>query len=111
MSLLGTVGLLVVVLVHTALTAVATRYIRLRLRTSWGRALYAGLLVPVLLVVTTIVLTGGLGLGGTLDRQTALLVVLVLPLTLGYAIDLFWMPAPDEIELPDTTDARDRSRR
>lgn len=103
-SLLGAAGLLIVVAVHTFLTAVATRYIRLRLNTRWGRALYAGLLVPILLVITTIVLTGGLGLGTSLDRQTALLVVLVLPLTLGYAIDLFWMPAPDEIELPDTTE-------
>lgn len=103
-SLLGAVGLLIVVAVHTFLTAVATRYIRLRLNTRWGRALYAGLLVPVLLVITTIVLTGALGLGASLDRQTALLVVFVLPLTLGYAIDLFWMPAPEDIELPDTTD-------
>lgn len=103
-SLLGAVGLLIVVAVHTFLTAVATRYIRLRLNTRWGRALYAGLLVPILLVGTTIVLTGALGLGASLDRQTALLVVLVLPLTLGYAIDLFWMPAPEDIELPDTTD-------
>lgn len=103
-SLLGAVGLLVVVAVNTFLTAVATRYVRLRLDTRWGRALYAGLLVPVLLVITTIVLTGALGLGASLDRQTALLVVLVLPLTLGYAIDLFWMPAPEDIELPDTTD-------
>ncbi len=103
-SLLGAVGLAVVVVVHTFLAAVATRYVRLRLQTTWGRALYAGLLVPVLLVVSTLVLTGALGLGGALDRQTAVLVVLVIPLTLGFSLDLFWMPAPDEVELPDTTE-------
>jgi len=101
------VGLVVVVVVHTLLAAVTTRYVRLRLNTQWGRALYAGLLVPVLLVLSTLVLTGALGLGGSLGRRTALLVVLVLPLTLGYAIDLFWMPAPDEVELPETADTGD----
>ncbi len=103
-SVVGAAGLAVVVVVHTLLTAVATRYVRLRLRTRWGRALYAGTLVPVLLVVSTLVLTGALGLGASLGRRSALLAVLVVPLTLGYAIDLFWMPAPDEVELPDTTD-------
>ena len=98
-----------VVAVHALLAAVATRYVRLRLRTQWGRALYAGLLVPVLLVPSTLVLTvtDALGLGGSLGRRTALLVVLVLPLTLEYAIDPFWTPAPDEVELPDTTDPPD----
>lgn len=103
-SPVGAVGLAVVVVVHTVLTAVATRYVRLRLSTPWGRALYAGLLVPLLLVASTLLLTGALGLGGTLDRQTALLVVLVAPLTLGYAVDLFWMPAPEEVTLPETAE-------
>jgi hypothetical protein len=25
-----------------------------------------------------------------------------VPLSLGIAVDYFWMPAPDEVEVPDT---------
>jgi len=29
-------------------------------------------------------------------------VVVAIPLVLGVTIDYVWMPAPDEVELPDT---------
>jgi hypothetical protein len=115
-SIGAAVGLLIVVAVHTFLTAVATRFFRVRLRTGWGSAVYAAVFVPLVLVASTIVLTGGLGLGSGLgDRTVAVLIVLVLPLVLGFTIDLFWMPSPDEVELPDTvtdpTDQEPRRRR
>lgn len=104
-SALGLVGLLVVVGVNTAIAAVATRFLRIRMNTRWGQVVYVGLVVPALVFVSTLVLSGVLGLGSTLgDRTTAIMVAFVLPLVLGFSVDLFWMPHPDDVELPDTTD-------
>ncbi|PSQ42003.1 hypothetical protein BRD17_09815 [Halobacteriales archaeon SW_7_68_16] len=100
-SLVAAVGLTMLVGVNTLVAAVLTRYFRLRLSTRWGSALYTALFGPVALVIVTLLLSGGLGLGGDLGgRETALLVSVVVPLTLGYAIDLFWMPPPDAVDLP-----------
>lgn len=102
-SVASLVGFLVIVAVHTLVATVATRYFRVRLKTQWGAALFALAATPVLLVVSTLVLSGVFGLGGDLgDRNTVLFVVVLLPLTLGYSIDLFWLPSPEEIDLPDT---------
>lgn len=106
-SLASAVGLLLIVGVHTLFAAVATRFFRLRLETQWGAVIYSLLLIPVALVGSTIFLSGVLGLGGNLgSREMVLTVVIVLPLALGYTIDVFWMPHPDEIELPETTENR-----
>jgi hypothetical protein len=106
-SVASLVGFLVIVGVHTVIATVATRYFRVQLKTRWGAAVFALLITPVVLVVSTLFLSGLLGLGGDLgDRSTALFVVVLLPLTLGYSIDLFWLPSPEEIDLPDTR--RDR---
>jgi hypothetical protein len=100
-STVGLVGLVVVLAVHTALSAVTTRYFRVRMKTTWGRAVYAATFVPLLLVVSTLVLTGPVGLGESLGGPTAAVTVVVLvPMVLGYSIDLFWMPAPEEVDLP-----------
>ena len=102
-SVASIVGFLVIVAVHTLVATVAARYFRVRLKTRWGAAIFALVTTPVLLVVSTLVLSGVLGLGSDLgDRNTALFVVILLPLTLGYSIDLFWLPSPEEIDLPDT---------
>ncbi|WP_435347696.1 hypothetical protein [Haloarchaeobius sp. HRN-SO-5] len=102
-SLVGAVGLLVLVLVNTALAAVATRFFRQRLDTDWGSIIYVVVVTPFVLLVTTLLLSGVLGLGGDLgSRNLALLVAIALPLVLGVSVDFFWMPSPDEIELPDT---------
>ncbi|WP_135821196.1 hypothetical protein [Halostella litorea] len=104
-SVSAAVGFVVLVGVHTLIAAVATRYFRVQLKTQWGSAAFALLLTPLLLVVSTLVLSGVLGIGGNLgDRNTAVFVVILLPLVLGYAIDMFWLPAPEEIELPDTAE-------
>ncbi|PSQ16580.1 hypothetical protein BRD00_10505 [Halobacteriales archaeon QS_8_69_26] len=110
------VGLLVVVGGHTLITVVVTRFFRIRMNTSWGAAVYAATVTPVVLLVTTLLLTGPLGIGAWLgDRTLALFVVLFFPLGLGYAIDLFWLRSPEEIaeemDLPDTTDRRRPGRR
>ena len=103
-SVSAAIGFVVIVGLHTLMATVATRYFRVQLKTQWGSAAFALLLTPLLLVVSTLVLSGVLGIGGNLgDRNTAVFVVVLLPLVLGYSIDMFWLPAPEEIDLPDTT--------
>ncbi|WP_049900468.1 hypothetical protein [Halococcus agarilyticus] len=102
-SIADLVGLVVVVGVNATVAALATRFIRVRLDTQWGVALYVALLVPTTLFVLTLVTTGPVGLGPDLGGAIAVLgVAVLLPLALGVAFDFFWMPAPEEVELPDT---------
>lgn len=98
------VGVLVIVAIHTVIAAVSTRYFRVTLDTAWGAAIYTVLLVPLIYVATTLVLSGALGLGGAVfgERSTMLAVTWAFPFTLGYVIDVLWMPDPEEVELPDT---------
>lgn len=110
-SPLEAVGILFIVVVHTFLAATGTRFFRIRMNTRWGRALYAAIFVPLLLVASTILLTGALGIGSDIGRSAAVMLVLVVPLILGYSIDLFWIPSPDEIDLPDTAESNDPDRR
>ena len=103
MSVLGLLELAVIVVVHTAIAAVATRLLRVRLDSQWGPVVYAVVLIPVVLVVSTLLLSGILGLGPNLgDTGTALFVLVAIPLALGVTIDYVWMPAPEDVELPDT---------
>ncbi|AZH26629.1 hypothetical protein [Haloplanus aerogenes] len=88
---------------NTLITAVLTRFFRLQLKTRWGTVVYTALLVPVVLVVTTIVVFS-LGVGVDLGSAGAVLGLMVaLPMALGVAIDVLYVPAPDEYELPETT--------
>jgi hypothetical protein len=98
-------GFLLIIVVNTVLAAVAMRFFRLRLATTWGAVVYTAVAVPVLYVATTILLSGFVGFGGTgvEDRGTALILVWVVPFTLALSLEFFWMPAPDEVELPDQT--------
>ena len=99
MVTLGTVvGLSVLVAVNTALAAVCTRFFRLRLHTRWGTALFVTAFVPVVLTVSLLIV-GQLPVFRGIDRDTVLLVGILLPLSLGIVIDLFWMPHPDEVDL------------
>ena len=100
-AVLDIVGLLVIVLVNSALAALMTRFFRVRLDTSWGSLLYALLLVPLTMVVVLLVLSGVFGLGADLgSRATVVTVTIAVPLALGITFDYFWMPAPDEVDLP-----------
>jgi len=95
--------LLVVLGVHTLVAAIATRYFRVRLRTTWGWVVYTLLLAPVLLTVGTLFFTGLLGIGPDLGSPAAVLATLVgLPMALGAAIDLLYVRPPEEVDLPDT---------
>ncbi|WP_134671409.1 hypothetical protein [Halorussus marinus] len=97
------IGFLLIIGVNTVVAAVAIRFFRLRLATTWGAALYTALFVPLIYFVTTILLSGfvGFGGGGVGDRATALILVWVLPFTLAVSLDVFWLPSPDEIEMPE----------
>ena len=102
-SAVGAIGIVVIVAVNTATAALATRFLRVRLETDWGTALYVALIVPVCELALTLVLSGVVGLGSNLGGPVAVLAAaILLPLALGVAFDFFWMPAPDEVELPDT---------
>ncbi|PSQ07552.1 hypothetical protein BRC93_16135 [Halobacteriales archaeon QS_5_70_15] len=95
------IGLLVILLVNGGTTALLTRFFRVRLDTRWGPVVYVLLIVPVVLVLLVLVLSGLLGLGP--DLGSAGLVVgltVVLPMAVGLAFDYFWMPAPDDVDLP-----------
>ncbi|WP_137284708.1 hypothetical protein [Halorussus salinisoli] len=96
-------GFLLIMVVNTVLAAVAIRFFRLRLSTTWGVVVYTAVLVPLMYVATTILLSGFIGFGGSgvQDRGTALILVWVVPFTLAVSLDVFWMPSPEEVDLPD----------
>jgi hypothetical protein len=108
-SIADVVGLLVILGVNSAAAALLTRFFRVRLNTRWGAALYAVLLGALVLTILTIVL-GGVGLGPDLGNPAAVMgLTVVLPLATGIAFDYFWMPAPDDVDLP--AEYRERSSR
>jgi len=105
-SVADLVGLLVILLVHSAVAALMTRFFRVRLETGWGSVVYIGLLIPVALVALTLFFGGVLGLGPDLGTPgTVFGTTVVLPLAVGVAFDYFWMPAPEDVELPDPADS------
>jgi len=104
-SVVGLVGLLVIVLVNTAVTALMTRFFRVRLNTRWGGLLYSVLLCPfAMFVVFMLFAVLGFGAGLGLSNGLAVAVTILVPLVLGMTFDYVWMPAPDEVELPTSTD-------
>ena len=98
------VGFLLIMVVNTLVAAVTIRFFRLRLTTRWGAVLYTVIFIPVIYLVTTLLLSGFVGFGGSgADRGTALILVWVIPFTLAVSLDIFWLPAPEEIDLPEQT--------
>ena len=109
LSVADVVGLLVIVGINSAVAALMTRFFRVRLSTDWGSALYAVVLTPLPLIATTLVLSGVLGLGPNLGSRNAVVgLAIALPMAIGIAFDFFWMPAPDEVDVPDRTDRQAR---
>lgn len=101
-SILGILGILFIVGLHTLVAAVMTRFFRLRLETTWGTAGYVVFLIPVTLFISTLVLTGPLSIGVDLGSSVVVLALLiVLPLSLGTTIDVLYVEHPDEYELPE----------
>jgi len=106
--MVSVVGLLVfgaVLVVHTLIAAVLTRFFRLRLKTQWGYVVYSFAIIPVALLVTTLLFFGvfPVGAGLNLDTPTLLGAAIGLPLALGFTIDTLYVPAPEEYDLPEKT--------
>jgi len=88
---------------HTLLAAVLTRFFRLRLDTQFGWVVYALTLIPVVLFVSTLVFTGLLQIGPNLGSPTVVFGVMIgLPLAVGLTLDLLYVAQPDDVELPET---------
>jgi hypothetical protein len=103
-SAVGLAGLLVIVLLNSAVTALMTRFFRVRLNTSWGSLVYSVLLCPFVMFVVFMVLgTLGFGAGLNLGNGVAVAVTILVPLAIGMTFDYVWMPSPDEVELPTST--------
>lgn len=102
-SIIGLVLFGGVLVGHTLLAAVLTRFFRLRLETQFGWVIYALTLIPVILFVSTLLFTGLLQIGPDLGSSTVVFGVMIgLPLAVGATIDLLYVAQPDEVELPDT---------
>ena len=100
-SLLALALTAVVLAGHTLLAAVLARFFRIRLKTQWGWVLYTLVVTPVVLTVTTML--AGIVIPPLFDSVALLLAVFVgLPLSLGFTIDLLYVPPPEEYDLPDT---------
>jgi hypothetical protein len=94
-SLVGVLGTLMIVGLHTLVAGIMMRFLRLRLATTWGQLLFAIVFIPLVLVVGTLVLSGGLGLGADLGSPVlALGVTVLLPLLLGVTIEYLYMEPP-----------------
>lgn len=99
-SVVGGIGLLILLAVNTVVSAVLTRFFRVHMDTRWGQVVYAVVVTPVVLLGLTLVL--GTILGPNLGTPGAVFgVTILLPLSVGIAFDYFWMPAPDEVEVPE----------
>lgn len=103
-SLVGAIGVLVLVAINTAFAAVGARFFRVRMSTAWGSAIYTVLIIPLAFVVTTLAISGALGLGGGVfsDLGSTLAVTWGYPFAIGVTIDVFWMPAPEALDTPES---------
>jgi hypothetical protein len=111
-TVVDAVGLAVLLLVNTAIAALMTRFFRVRLKTQWGSAIYVVVLCPVVLVAVVLVVSGIFGVGPNLGSAGAVVAITVdLPLAVGVTFDYFWMPSPEEIDLPEKWSQERPSRR
>lgn len=95
------VQLFIMLLVNATAAALMTRFFRVRLNTKWGPVVFALALIPPVLVILTQAM-GAIGFGFDLGSSVVVVVLLILaPFALGLTFDYFWMPAPEEVTLPD----------
>ncbi|ERH03917.1 MAG: hypothetical protein A07HR60_01237 [uncultured archaeon A07HR60] len=95
--------LLAVLAIHSLVSAVAVRFFRLRLEAEWSWVVYTALIVPVVLLASTLLFTGPLGIGVDLGSPAVVFAVMIaVPIALGATVDLLYVPSPEEYELPDT---------
>ncbi len=103
LSIIGLVLFGVVLVGHTLIAAVCTRFFRLRLETEIGWIVYSLTLTPVVLVVSTLIVSGVLGIGPNLGSPVVVFGVMIgLPVAVGITLDLLYVAQPDEVELPET---------
>lgn len=94
-------GFAVVIAIHTVIAVVGVRFLRVRLGTTWAPFVYAVVFLPVVYVPTTVLFSGFLAAGGArISSGTLFTVVFFLPLAMGIAIDIFWLPHPAEVDVP-----------
>lgn len=101
-SVIGVVLFVFVLVLHTFLSAVMTRFFRIRLETTGGWLFFTAFFIPVVLFISTLVFTGVLGIGINLGSSTVALGVMIgLPLAIGFTIDVLYIPAPENVDLPE----------
>jgi hypothetical protein len=102
MALVAIAALAVLAAVHVLVAALVVRLLRVQLASAWAPYVYAVVLVPLVYTATTLFVLGALGVGDglTVGRGTLLVALFGLPLALGVALDVFWMPDPEDVELP-----------
>lgn len=99
------VGLLVGAALNTVIAVIAIRFLRVRLATRWAPVIYALFLLPLVFVPTTIGIAGVVGASGvTVEAGTLVGVLFVVPIGLGFALDFFWLPPPEAVEVPAETE-------
>jgi hypothetical protein len=109
-AVIDAVGLLLILFVNTAIAAFLTRFFRVQLVTDWGSALYAVLVTPVVQLVVVLLLSGLFKLGPDVGNAAVVVgLAILVPLSVGVAFDYFWMPAPEDLDLPRQR-SRDRRR-
>ena len=90
--------------VHTLLAAVLTRYFRITLASTAGKAFFTVVAIPVVLLATTLVFTGVFGIGPELGSPALVFAVLVLgPQAIGVLVDYLYVPPPEAYDLPEST--------
>lgn len=102
-SALSIALLLALLAVHSLIAAVLTRFFRIALDTRAGAALFTVTGIPLVLVASTYVFSGVLGLGPELGSPALVLTLLIaVPVGLGALIDVLYVPPPEDVDVPDT---------
>lgn len=95
----GVAGVVLLLAIHTLLAAVTIRFIRLYASTRTGTALAIIAVVPLVLLLSTLVLSGPFHLGVDMgDPSIAAIVAIAIPLVIGLAIDYRVVASPDEVD-------------
>lgn len=92
-------GLLLLLGANTLLAGIATRFARLWAVSRLGTAAAVLVAVPLVLISSTLVLSGVLGLGIDVgDHAVAWLLAIAFPAALGVTVDYLWVASPEEVE-------------
>lgn len=84
--------------VNTLVAALMTRLFRVRLDTAWGAGVFVAMFCPVATTLVTILVGSVAPPVGS--RTDVVVWFILVPVALGATVDVFWMPAPEEVELP-----------